>query len=144
MKRIVVGVDDSPGSDAALRWALKLAGETGAVVEALHTWELPYQWIDGGYWPNIERWCAEAARAAQERLDRAIANAVEATANSGNVTPLVAEGQAAQTLIDRSREADLLVVGSRGRGGFTGLLLGSVSQQCVHYSHVPVVVIPNP
>jgi len=143
MERIVVGVDGSPGSDTALRWALKLAQESGARLEAVAAWELSYGWIDG-YWPDVERWSKEAAAAAAEMLDKAIASATHDRPEYAETIRTVVEGPPARVLLDRSQGADLLVVGSRGRGGFSGLLLGSVSQQCVHHAKVPVAVVPQP
>lgn len=141
MRRIVVGVDGSPGSVAALSWACGLASETGAEVEAVTAWELSYAWIDG-YAPDILRWSEEARRDAEARLD----NAIRAAAGSAqvSVSRTVVEGPAVSALLDASKDADVLVVGSRGRGGFAGLLLGSISQQCVHHAHVPVTVVPQP
>ena len=143
MERIVVGVDGSTGSLAALRWALKLAAETGAVLEAVHAWEFSYAWIDG-YTPDVDRWAAQAEEAAHVCLDRALAEALGRQPCYVEVTRTVVEGSPARALLDRAKDADALVVGSRGRGGFTGLLLGSVSQQCVHHARVPVVVVPEP
>ncbi len=143
MKRIVVGVDGSPGSVAALAWAFALASETGASVEAVMAWELAYGWIDG-YAPDIERWCEESARQCERRLDAVVAAASVDVPPPASLVRSVVEGAAAQVLLDASKDADLLVVGSRGRGGFTGLLLGSVSQQCVHHGQVPVTVVPQP
>jgi len=143
VERIVVGVDSSPGSAAALAWALKLAAETGAELEAVYAWELSYAWIDG-YAPDIERWSHETEVAARERLDAAIDGVLGGQPHYTEIRRTVVEGQPAKALLDRSKEADLLVVGSRGRGGFTGVLLGSGSQQCVHHSRVPVVVVPEP
>ena len=142
MQRIVVGVDGSAGSVAALAWAVELAAQTGAAVEALSAWELTYGWIDG-YAPDIERWCEEARREARARLDAAIAAVAGSHPSSTTVTPTVVEGPAARALLDASKDADLVVVGSRGRGGFAGLLLGSVSQQVVHHARVPVTVVPG-
>ena len=141
MKRIVVGVDGSAGSIAALSWALRLAAETDAEVEAVSAWELTYGWIDG-YAPDIERWCEEARRETGARLDAVISAAVPAPALSPRVVRTVVEGPPARALLDASKDADMLVVGSRGRGGFAGLLLGSVSQQVVHHARVPVTVVP--
>ncbi|HZQ58424.1 MAG TPA: universal stress protein [Acidimicrobiales bacterium] len=141
MRRIVVGVDGSPGSVAALSWAAGLAKETGAELDAVTAWELSYAWIDG-YAPDIVRWAEEARRDAEERLGAAITAA--GVGAEVTVTRTVVEGATAQALLDASKDADLLVVGSRGRGGFAGLLLGSVSQQCVHHARVPVTVVPQP
>jgi nucleotide-binding universal stress UspA family protein len=145
MERIVVGVDGSEGSAAALAWAVKLADETGARVEAVYVWEPSYAWMDGSYWPAIERWSREidqAQRAADESLDYARREADTGLAEHVPVARTVVWGEPAQTLCARAREADLLVVGSRGRGRFKGLVLGSVSQQCVREAAVPVVVVP--
>jgi len=137
----VVGVDGSPGSVTALSWAIDLAEETGAVVEAVSAWEFAYNWIDG-YAPDVTRWCDEARRDAEARLAKAVTAALGGRARS--VTRHVEEGPAARVLLDAAKDASLLVVGSRGRGGFAGLLLGSVSQQCVHHSRIPVTVVPQP
>lgn len=142
MERIVVGVDGSPGAANALGWALHLAEETGAKVEAIHAWELGYAWIDG-YAPDVERWTKEAAAAAQRTLDTAVDMAIAAGPTGVDVVRTVVEGVPTRALLNASRDADLLVVGSRGRGGFAALLLGSVSQQCVQHSRKPVVVVPS-
>jgi nucleotide-binding universal stress UspA family protein len=142
MQRIVVGVDGSESAVEALRWAVRLAKDTGAGVEAVQAFELPLGWIDG-YAPDLERWFQEARGVAQRSLDANVGQAVAATSGV-SVTRTVVEGPAANVLIEHSKDADLLVVGSRGRGGFAGLLMGSVSQQCVHHSRCPVVVVPLP
>jgi nucleotide-binding universal stress UspA family protein len=143
MNRIVVGVDGSPGAQVALQWALKLAEDTGAELEVVHAWEVNYAWIDG-YAAGLEDWARDAKRAAQACVDQAVSDTIGTRPEYANVTRLAVEGRPAKVLLDRSKAADVLVVGSRGRGGFTGLLLGSVSQQCVHHSRVPVVVVPEP
>jgi nucleotide-binding universal stress UspA family protein len=142
MKKIVVGIDGSAGSVEALRWALQLAEETGARVEAVHAWTVSYAWIDS-YAPDIERWCKEASESAHRTLDTAIDAAMAGRTDRLPISRSLVEGGAAQALLDASKDADLLVVGTRGRGGFAGLLLGSVSQQCTHHSHTPVVVVPK-
>ncbi len=143
MKHIVVGVDGSPGSVAALSWAVDLAAQTGAEVEAVTSWELTYGWIDG-YAPDVERWAEEAQRTATARLEQAVSAVTPPGGAQVAVARTVVEGPPAQALLDAAKDADVLVVGSRGRGGFAGLLLGSVSQQCVHHARVPVVVVPQP
>ncbi|HVM63697.1 MAG TPA: universal stress protein [Acidimicrobiales bacterium] len=144
MKRIVVGVDGSPGSVAALRWAVGLAQETGAEVDAVSAWWLPTGWTEGAWARDIPKLGAEMFAATAARLDQAVSAATGGTSDPVAVRPCVVEGASAQVLLDASKGADLLVVGSRGRGGFAGLLLGSVSQQCVHHARVPVVVVPTP
>jgi nucleotide-binding universal stress UspA family protein len=85
-----------------------------------------------------------AGRLRAERVLREAIEEVRRDQPAAEVEPLVADGPAAQVLVDMSADADMLVVGSRGRGGFAGLLLGSVSQQCVHHAHCPVTVIREP
>ena len=139
MRRIVVGVDGSDDSARALAWAVGLARDTGAVIEAVQAWELTYAWIDS-YVPDLERWAKEAAAAAGRSLDAV----VNRTSHGGVVIERsIVEGPAAKVLLDAAARADVVVVGSRGRGGFRELLIGSVSQQVVHHSPVPVVVVPH-
>jgi nucleotide-binding universal stress UspA family protein len=76
-------------------------------------------------------------------IDRAIEKVAEDVAGL-DIEPRVLEGNTPQVLLERGKEADVLVVGSRGFGGFRGLLLGSVSQQCVEHATCPVVVVPSP
>ena len=140
---IVVGVDGSPGSRAALRWALAEAALRDAVVEAVVTWQTPtYAYTGVAVMPPV----VELAEAASATLQEAIASEVAAMGPEVadvRVEPVVIEGPAAGLLIERSRDADLLVVGSRGYGGFRGLLLGSVSHQCASHAHCPVVVVSS-
>ena len=141
MARIVVGIDDSPGGRAALGWALDEAALRHATLEVVHAWTLPLSEGWNSEWPADEVWFRdEAATVVNELIEECVdeASAVEIIR-----VPLRCEGPAFG-LLERSRSADLLVVGSRGRGGFAGLLLGSVSTQCVHHATCPVVVIPTP
>jgi nucleotide-binding universal stress UspA family protein len=142
--RIVVGVDGSASSRKALRWAVDRARLSGESVDAVIAWQFP-QPIGGfgGYgWPPPDMgtdgidYEAISARA----LEEAVSQAVPADAGV-TVRQRVVEGHPGQVLLDAAEGADLLVVGSRGHGGFTGMLLGSVSQQCVHHAPCPVVVI---
>ena len=136
--RIVAGVDGSDSSLSALRWAIRQAGLTGAAVDAVAAWHYP---VTGyGYVPvgSGEDYDFEAI------TEKVLADAISSSLEPGSdvrVRSHVIEGNAAQVLIDASDGAELLVVGSRGHGGFTEALLGSVSQHCVHYAHCPVVVI---
>lgn len=132
---IVVGVDGSEGSQRALRWALDEAAARGASVRAVLAWSF----IDQGGDDFDAAYSEEAARA---RLDQALAAAGAAPAGVV-VEPLVVCDLPARAVIEAARDADLVVVGSRGLGGFRGLLLGSVSQQVSHHAPCPVVVVPG-
>jgi len=140
--RIVVGVDGSDGSIDALRWAVEEARLRGATVEAVHSWHYPYAAyteITGMAAGVISREDLEAV--AQEVLKRSL-DRVGADASAGvEIRPVLVQGPAAATLLEQAAGADLLVVGSRGHGGFTGLLLGSVSQHVVHHAPCPTVVV---
>lgn len=138
--RIVVGVDGSPSSEGALRWAARQAGLTGATVEAVMAWHMPL--MIGGYaWPPVGVLEAmDFGKAAQTALSAAIVRALGAD-TPVPVIEVVKQGPPPRVLLDAAAGADLLVVGSRGHGGFTEALLGSVSQHCVHHAPCPVVVI---
>ena len=141
MKTIVVGVDGSPGSVAALRVAIDEARARGAEIKAVNAWHVTVAAYGSGIAPipvdvsNFE----EIGKAA---LDSALEK-VAADAAGVTIEPVVREGQAAEVLVAEAKDADLLVVGSRGLGGFRGLLLGSVSQQCSHFAHCPIMIVPH-
>jgi nucleotide-binding universal stress UspA family protein len=132
--RVVVGVDGSQPSREALRWARTLAGCTGAVVEAVTVWTYPA----AAGWGMLGDWDPEenAREVLEEALDAAYGND-----RPPKLTTRVEQGPAAKSLLDASEGAQMLVVGSRGHGGFTGLLLGSVSAVCAEHAHVPVLVV---
>jgi len=134
-ERIVVGVDGSPASIDALRWATRQASLTGAAVEAVIAWQYPM--VYGGYptTGNID-WQANA----QTILDIAVDEA-DLPAQTGPLTRKVVEGHPAKVLVDAAAGAALLVVGSRGHGGFAGMLLGSVSEHVSAHARCPVLVI---
>ena len=136
--RIVVGFDGSDGSRRALRWALEEARARGAPVHIVHAWQYPYA---GDYMALTDTVFAGVEEAAGQTLEDALVEA--RCAPDVEVSGEVVQGPAAPLLIDAAADADLLVVGSRGRGGFSGLLLGSVSMQCVHHSPCPVVIVPG-
>jgi len=140
--RIVVGVDGSHASVQALAWAVRQAELTGASVEAVTAWHYPV--VIGGmpYAPLAVLEEADFGRFAATTLSNAMSAAVGKDAPV-KISSTVREGNAAQVLLDAAGGADLLVVGSRGHGGFTQALLGSVSQHCVHHSPCPVVIIRN-
>ncbi len=138
-RRIVAGVDGSPSSVSALRWAVRQAALTGATVDAVIAWHYP---VTGGY--GLAPMITAGAFDFREDSEKVLADAISAAVDPASdvpVRPVAVEGNPAQVLLEASRGADLLVVGSRGHGGFTEALLGSVSQHCVHYAQCPVVVI---
>jgi nucleotide-binding universal stress UspA family protein len=141
MSIIVVGVDGSAGSAKALRFALKEARLRGAEVKAVGAWHVPAAAYETG-WVPISVDPTDYEKIARAALEKTLADAGAADADV-SVTSVVHEGNAADVLIAEARVADLLVVGSRGLGGFKGLLLGSVSQQCAHHATCPVAIVPN-
>jgi nucleotide-binding universal stress UspA family protein len=130
-RRIVAGVDGSRPSASALAWAARQAALTGAVVDAVMAWDFP---VSFGLVPEIDFDYEGAAR-------ELLTSAVSQVAGPVTVRPRLIRGHPAQVLIEASKGAELVVVGSRGHGGFTGSLLGSVSQHCCQHAHCPVVVI---
>jgi nucleotide-binding universal stress UspA family protein len=141
MKTIVVGVDGSPGSVAALRFAIEEAQRRRAEIRAVNAWHIPAAAYGSGIAPAPIS-LSDFEQLGTTALDSALKE-VAASVNGVKITPVVREGQATEVLIDEAKDADLLVVGSRGLGGFRGLLLGSVSQQCTQHAPCPVVVIPH-
>jgi nucleotide-binding universal stress UspA family protein len=141
MSEIVVGVDGSEGARAALRFALAEARLRGARLRAVSVWHVPAMLYEGAFAAPDTRLLEDVEAEMQEALDRALAGAAD-VAPEVIVETLVREGQPATVLLDEAADADLLVVGSRGFGGFRGLLLGSVSQQCAHHAPCPLVIVP--
>ena len=138
MSRITVGVDGSPEARAALQFALEEGRLRGADVEVILA-HSPLPYLAGDVVLRHEA-------ATEIQAEELLRNEVEPAASAYpevTVSTRAILGAAAETLIAAAKGADLLVVGSRGRGGFSGLLLGSVSQQCVHHGPCPVVVVPQ-
>jgi nucleotide-binding universal stress UspA family protein len=138
--RIVVGVDGSQAAREALAWALRQAELTGGSIDAVTAWHKPV--VVGGmpYGPLAVLEQSDFARFAETTLTNSI-RAVAGADSAVSVRPVIRQGNAAQVLLDAADGADLLVVGSRGHGGFAEALLGSVSQHCVHHAPCPVVII---
>jgi nucleotide-binding universal stress UspA family protein len=141
--RIVVGVDGSGSSKAALAWAVRQAELTNATVEAVIAWQYPIAFAGMPYAPIGSLMQTDFAATAEQVLGTAISETVDAS-GPVKVSATVHEGNAAQILLEAATDADLLVIGSRGHGGFTEALLGSVSQHCVHHAPCPVVIIRGP
>jgi nucleotide-binding universal stress UspA family protein len=139
---VVVGVDESVGGRAALRWAAVEAARLGVGVRVVHAWDVlvgvPEEATSIG--AMVEPDLVEAARMGIQRL-------VEDDISDLDVRPpieVIAVSQsAAEALVLEAKTAALLVVGSRGRGGFVGQIMGSVSQHCLHHSPCPVVIVPT-
>lgn len=137
-RRIVVGVDGSPGSLQALRWAAGEAALRGVAVHAVQAWHYPY--LVAPVATPIEMEFEQIGKAAEASLSQAIRD-VLGDDPAVPVRTSVVEDSPAIGLLREAVGAELIVVGSRGHGGFAGLLLGSVSQQIVHHAPCPVVII---
>lgn len=131
--RIVVGVDGSAQSIDALHWAARIAADTGAEIDAVTAWQYPTSYGAS----SVPDWDpgSDAASLLKEALRTAFGETLP-----DRLKTSVRQGHPAQVLIEASTNADMLVVGSRGHGGFIGLLLGSVSAYCAEHAHCPVVV----
>ena len=133
---IVVGIDGSASSSAALEWAAQQAELTGSHVTVVIAWQWPMVYGSPFALPADYDPVADAQRV----LDDAVATATEAHPKV-EFRAVVEEGTPAAVLVAASQGADLLVVGSRGHGEFAGMLLGSVSEHCVTNAHCPVLVL---
>lgn len=158
MKEIVVGVDGSASSNRALEWALDEARSHGdSTVVLVHAYSSPekrnpyahaYPYLPADSVKQLaeneqelrDQQEQSARQHAEALLDRALEAVGDGSTDVGLKRVVVARDPS-RTLVEMSHDADLLVVGSRGRGGFKGLLLGSVSQQCMHHAQCPVVVV---
>ncbi|GAA4753932.1 universal stress protein [Modestobacter marinus] len=131
---IVVGVDGSASATQALRWALRQAELTGGDLHVVSVWHLP---TTAGWETVLDAidWAANARLA----LDTALADA--APDGAPHVHRHVVEGHASRALVEAAADADLLVVGNRGRGGFSGMLMGSVGLHVLAHAPCPVVVV---
>lgn len=136
---ILVGVDGSDPSRAALKFAVEIAPKLGLPVHALAAWSSPTpMWGDAYiFYGESDADYEDDARQLAEGETRRLFPAGEPEW----LTAGVRQGNAARTLIEASRDAAMLVVGNRGRGGFAGLLLGSVSGACAAHAHCPVLVV---
>lgn len=133
MSKIVVGIDGSEHSHRALAWAEQEAKLRGSTLYLVHSWQFPLPMAGlGGILPM------DLEGASKEIID-------EAKATLGDevvVDTEIANDSAGHALIRASEDAEMVVVGARGLGGFKGLLLGSVSQQVAHHARCPVVIVP--
>jgi nucleotide-binding universal stress UspA family protein len=136
---VLVGVDGSPESGAALRYAVAEADRRGVPLRVVSTYFPEYS-VHGRTQPlSVSEPAIEVDVEAQVR--RMVEEALAGDAVAPPVEIVVAAGPAAGVLIDMSGEVDVLIVGHRGRGGFASMLLGSVGLQCVLHAHCPVIVV---
>ncbi|TVZ91731.1 MULTISPECIES: universal stress protein [unclassified Streptomyces] len=134
--KVVVGVDGSPSSYEAVRWAVRYAGLVGGTVDAVAVWELPglYGWSAPAVDMDVDE--DETRQKMRQELTEVLgADGAEA------VRTHVVHGNPADVLLRAAEDAEVLVVGSRGRGGFARALLGSVSQHVSQHASCPVVIV---
>lgn len=159
---VVVGIDGSEGSSKALAWAAQEARLRGAVLRVVHAWHFP-RFSEAGYLQATTRDETSGISHADEpayqdfrsevisksggepgEAEASVASQIAAVLGQSPDVPLereVKQGRAVQVILEAAEDADLVVVGSRGRDGFAGLLLGSVSSQVTHHAHCPVTVV---
>lgn len=142
MKTIVVGVDGSEQGEAALGFAAQEAALRGARLLIVCAWEIPMM-IEpvGVYSTESFEGLRDNAQSIAEGIVRAAVARVAELQPGITCEGRAVEGQPAAVLLEEAKDTDMVVVGSRGRGGFTSLLLGSVSQQVVHHAACPVVIV---
>jgi nucleotide-binding universal stress UspA family protein len=141
IKLIIAGVDGSDESRVALQWAYDEAAHHGASLTVVMTWHPPALPQSPPYGALTEKdYESQPRLEALGVLDRLVAG-LETRTPEVDVRTAIEEGSPARVLIERSKGADLVVVGSRGHGGFAGMLLGSVSQHLVTHAECPVVVV---
>ena len=143
IRKILVGVDGSDKSIAALQWAAELASEEGAQIEVLTTWQTPFPTVELiaiGFNVDLSEINDGPAQIAQYRLEKSIYAVYENLGPDG-VIYSTEEGYAGLLLVEKSKNFDLLVLGNRGHSPFIETLLGSVSTHCVSRAHCPVVIV---
>ena len=133
---VVVGVDGSAGSQLALRWAARQATLMGARLRVVTAWEFPMSY---GWAPQLPPGLDPSDDA--EKMLREVVDDVVGSEGHIEVETVVLEGQPAPTLLDAAKDADLLVVGTRGHGELAGIFCGSVGERCVTRATCPVVVV---
>jgi nucleotide-binding universal stress UspA family protein len=137
--RIVVGIDGSEGAERALRWATREAQRRKCELAVVHAWHVPVL-VASPYAPTMSVPASDCEQAGRETLDQAL-RLLEPDVDVA-IIPRLVEGVADLELRAAGTEADLIVVGGRGRAGLAAALLGSTSRSCVHHAPCPVAVIP--
>jgi nucleotide-binding universal stress UspA family protein len=143
MSRIVVGADGSPGAQRAIDWAVDEARRRASTLALVHAWQQPI--YAGDPMAAAALASSDLQHEAEVAAGRVLDAAIAALPDDVSYERVLVQGSAADALIDAARkDGELLVVGTRGHGGVTSLLLGSVSQACVHHAPCPVVIVPRP
>jgi nucleotide-binding universal stress UspA family protein len=145
MGRIVVGTDGSRSACAAVVWAAREAALREAELHIIHAWTPGLAAYPSPWYTPSDVGVEASMEASQTIAERICDGARQQAAKAAPDVPIrseAIEGGSTQVLLDQSADADLLVVGARGHGGFIGLVLGSVSDQCTRHAHIPVVVVP--
>ncbi len=141
MPGIVVGVDGSRHAERALEWAMKEAAMRHVPVTVVAVHQVPVGWMGHGVpWPKDAELVDSTRAAAQELTDKVLAGL---TGMRPQVKVEAANGLPAEVLLNVSADAEMIVLGSRGSGGFARLRLGSVTYQVSHHAHCPVVIVPH-
>jgi len=139
---ILVGIDGSDHSQRALEWAMKEAAIRHAPLTVLTVHQAVRGYLSGAaVYPDDTALTQKAREAVQAETDKVLAGLGESRPES--VTVRAVHGFPAEELIEASRDADMVVVGERGAGGFARLVMGSVTTQVAHHAHCPVVIIPT-
>lgn len=134
--RIVVGIDGSPHSDAALRWSLAEAEARNGEITAVFAWQVPFLSFPGAFGRD------ELEQAGKEFIVETVSRVIQTPPVP--LRTLVAEGDPSAALVEAAKGADLLVLGTRGRSPWAGLVLGAVSQRCAAAATCPVVMVKVP
>ena len=143
IRKILVGVDGSEKSTAALRWAAALAAQVGATIEVVTAWQTPFPTVELlaiGFKLDLTELNERPEQIALYRNQKSIAAAYGEPSPAG-ITQSVQEGYPALLLVEMSKNFDLLVLGNRGHSPVVETLLGSVSAHCLAHAHCPVVVV---
>lgn len=138
---IVVGIDGSDGAARALRFAAEEATLRSTDLRIVAVWNVPAAYYAGeAMVPSmpVDQFGRAMETAAEHQIAEHLAGYPDLKTHL-----IVTKGSPAQVLVEKSERADMLVVGSRGLGGFRGLLLGSVGQQCAQHANCPVVIVPH-
>jgi nucleotide-binding universal stress UspA family protein len=136
--RVIVGVDGSAGSKPALEWAARIATSENAAIDVVGVWEYPV---------NLGWTALPAEYSPKQDMEKAIIQVVDdvfGAERPAGLRVLTHEGNAAGVLIEKSADALMVIVGSRGHGGFVGLLIGSVSARVAEHAKCPVLVVHTP